>query len=187
MPSGGGGRSGGSGGNAAAAGEAVEEPGGITPGEALTSAHVSGDKDMARYWALNATVSDEGEQALTLGGEELDIYLSGGAFTAAVEGDVLTLSAEAGDLWRVNGYALKILSISGIAELRLSSGGGAVTIPTEGYLSGTAYDALRAQGLVSKDFTIEIALAGGVSATVDAAGEAHPVDGVTMILNAGGE
>jgi hypothetical protein len=61
------------------------------------------------------------------------------------------------------------------------------TIPTEDFLSGTAYAALRAQGFVSKDFTIELTLSDGLVAVVDAAGETYPVDGSAMILNAQSE
>ena len=184
MPSGGGGSGGGgSGSGGTGGGEMEEEPGGITPGEALTSSHASGDMDMSRYWSVETSVSEDAEQTLTLGGEALDITLADGDFTAAVADGTLTLSAQSGSAFRVNGYALKLLSVSGITALTLTAGDETVTIPTENYLAGTAYAALRARGLVSKDFTIELTLSGSMAVTVEAAGDAYPVDGASMILN----
>ncbi len=180
--SGGGGRSRGSIGGGSGA-QAEEEPGGITPGEALTSSHAPGDMDMSRYWSVELTVPDGSGRTLELGGEALDISLADGMFVCAIEGGALTLTAEAGSTWNVNCYALKILSISGIERLRLCSGSEGIAIPTDGYLSGAAYDALRAKGCVSKDFVITLALSGGAAATVEAAGGTYPVDGATMILN----
>lgn len=183
FPSGDGGGMTRGGSNASGAGEMTEEVGGITPGEALTSDHASGDEDMTRYWAVDIITTADRETQLTLGGTALDIALSDGDFTEEVLGGTLALTTESGTHWQVNGYALKLLSISGITNVTLTSGGESVTIPTEDFLSGSAYAALRAQGFVSKDFTLEIAISGGVTATVAAAGGVYEVDGATMAVS----
>ncbi len=191
MPGGGGSKSGGrssSGGGSSAGtgGTQEEQETGIVPGEALTSSHSSGDKDMSRNWALDLSTSEEDEQTLTLGGEPLAISLADGAFHATTEDGRLILSSETGSSWSVNCYALKLLEISGITDVTFVSGDRMITISTTDCLSGTVYGTLRSKGLVSKDFTIELALSGAGSATVLVADQRYPVDGSTMILNAAG-
>ena len=127
--------------------EAAEDPGfRVTPGEAFTSIHSSGDADDSPYTALD---TDDGTvQALGLsltadGAEQL--------FSAEWTDGALILSGGAG-CWSVNGSALRALQNGGVETLVLVSGDAAAVLPTAGFASGYAYDCLRAQGLASSAF-----------------------------------
>ena len=180
---GGGRRSGGAkGGASGGSGEQTEVEQGfhITAGEALTSSHTAGSRDMRLYGAVALSL-EEGTAmtALTLGGEALEIALKdGGSFTAGVEENVLTLTPEGiSDAWTMNGYALKALSRSGVETLRLNLNGGTVDFPTRPALTGDVYGALCASGYVSRDFTF----------TVDQNGVTVAAAGQTWTLNESGE
>ena len=127
--------------------EAAEDPGfRVTPGEAFTSIHSSGDRDDSLYTALDA--DDETVQAL---GMSLTAAGAEQPFSAQWADGVLILSGGAG-CWRVNGSALRALQNAGVETLVLASGDAAVALPTAGFASGYAYDRLRTQGLASAAF-----------------------------------
>lgn len=127
--------------------EAAEDPGfRVTPGEAFTSIHSSGDRDDSLYTALDA--DDETVQAL---GMSLTASGAEQPFSARWADGALILSGGAG-CWRVNGSALRALQNAGVETLVLASGDAAVVLPTAGFASGYAYDRLRAQGLASAAF-----------------------------------
>ena len=152
----------------------------ITPGEALTSRHASGTKDMQLYGTVALEPADAPVVQLTLGGAELPVVLDGGdsAFTAVLEGETLVLTPEAGGAtWTVNARALEILNRSGAAELTLRLDGGDISLSTALEFQGAAYAALRAQGYVSGDFNL----------CADASGLRVEVDGQTYLLNENGE
>lgn len=127
--------------------EAAEDPGfRVTPGEAFTSIHSSGDRDDSLYTALDA--DDETVQAL---GMSLTAAGAEQPFSSEWTDGALILSGGAG-CWRVNGSALRALQNAGVETLVLASGDAAVALPTAGFASGYAYDRLRAQGLASAAF-----------------------------------
>ena len=171
----------------------------VTPGEALVSTHISGTRDMRIYGAVALTLDTDGAMTeLVLGGTPLGIVLDGGdaAFTGIIEGDTLTLAAEAGEIWTLNGRALKTLSVSGIARLVLCAGTGRVELDTAQALQGDVYARLRGEGFVSGDYNYQISDAGilitvaGSAYRLDDAGELMPMEGdgsaETMVYSAGG-
>ncbi len=167
QPSGGGKPSGGSakGGGS----EAAQEQGfTITPGEALTNTHTSGNKDMRLYGAVVLALDDAAEMTrLTVDDTALDIRLSDDSpFRASVENDTLSLTP-AGDAeaWLLNGGALKTLARSGITSLKLALNEGTVDFPTQPVLTGNNYAALRAAGWASGDYRYTVT-ANGVTLTV---------------------
>ena len=167
QPSGGGKPSGGSakGGGS----EAAQEQGfTITPGEALTNTHTSGNKDMRIYGAVVLALDDAAEMTrLTVDDTALDIRLSDDSpFRASVENDTLSLTP-AGDAeaWLLNGGALKTLARSGITSLKLALNEGTVDFPTQPVLTGNNYAALRAAGWASGDYRYTVT-ANGVTLTV---------------------
>ena len=142
----------------------------VTPGEALTTAHSAGTRDMTPYGAAALTLPEEPMNRLTLGDEALDIARAdGGDFTGSVNNSLLSLSAIGDcDAWTLNGYALKTLALSGIDALELVSGNDSVALPTTLSLRGDAYARLCAEGYVSRDYEytvsadgIFVAIAGG--------------------------
>ena len=136
--------------------EAAEDPGfRVTPGEAFTSIHSSGDRDDSLYTALDA--DDETVQAL---GMSLTASGAEQPFSARWADGALILSGGAG-CWRVNGSALRALQNAGVETLVLASGDAAVALPTAGFASGYAYDRLRAQGLASAAFEYAVDPAAG--------------------------
>ena len=171
----------------------------VTPGEALVSTHISGTRDMRIYGTVALTLDTDGAMTeLVLGGTPLGIVLDGGdaAFTGIVEGDTLTLAAEAGEIWTLNGRALKTLSASGIARLVLCAGTGRVELDTAQALQGDVYARLRSEGFVSGDYNYQISDAGiritvaGSAYRLGDTGELTPMEGdgsaETMVYSAGG-
>ena len=171
----------------------------VTPGEALVSTHISGTRDMRIYGTVALTLdTDDAMTELVLGGTPLGIVLDGGdaAFTGIVEGGTLTLAAEAGEIWTLNGRALKTLSASGIARLVLCAGTGRVELDTAQALQGDVYARLRSEGFVSGDYNYQISDAGiritvaGSAYRLGDAGELTPMEGdgsaETMVYSAGG-
>ena len=130
----------------------------VTPGEALTSSHASGDGNMQLYGTVALEASDDEMTLLTLGEDQLNLTLDGGAaFTASLEDSTLYLKpVAAGARWEIRLSALQTLNRSGIETLTLATGDGEIQLPTSLELCGSIYGMLRAQGLVAKDFTLEI-------------------------------
>lgn len=157
----------------------------VVPGEALTDSHASGTEDASLYGSLPLELAAEAETALTLDGIELDVTLAdGGAFTASLDGDVLTLTPESGGgEWRIGGLALRTLRLSGVRELRLVVGGEAVALGTEAEFSGAAYGALRAAGYVSKDFVWQVTAS---ATTVAVDGEEYEIGADGTLVPLGG-
>ena len=144
------------GGMPSADGEALMDAGlHVTPGEALTSSHASGTKDMQLYGTVALEPSDEAATTLVLGGETLPVQLDGGtsAFTATMDGQMLILTPQdGGAVWSVDGRTLKTLMDSGVKSIVFELNGAQVELDTATELCGEIYGALRARGLVSKDF-----------------------------------
>jgi len=129
----------------------------ITPGEALTSDHASGSKNMRAHGAVEVVPSTAEMTVLTLDGTALSVTLDDqqSAFGAAKEENVLVLTpAGEGGKWSVNAYALKVLNRSGIEAVRLMLGETAVELSTSWQPQGMVYAKLSAAGYVSKDYTL---------------------------------
>lgn len=173
-----GGSRGGSSGGSAPEG-AAEQGFRVTPGQALTSSHASGTGDMRIYGTVALETSDAEMTLLTLGESELRVTLDGGAaFTATLDGSILYLNPiAAGARWEINLSALQTLKRSGIETLTLAIDGAEIELPTALELGGSVYGMLRAQGLVAKDFTLEIS----------AEGQRVSVNGAQYLLTDGGE
>ena len=173
-----GGSRGGSGGGSAPEG-AAEQGFRVTPGQALTSSHASGTGDMRIYGTVSLETSDAEMTLLTLGESELRVTLDGGAaFTANLDASTLLLQpVAAGARWEINLSALQTLHRSGIETLTLVSEGSEIELSTALELGGSVYGMLRAQGLVAKDFTLEIS----------AEGQRVSVNGAQYLLTDGGE
>ncbi|NLD60628.1 MAG: hypothetical protein GX647_13375 [Clostridiales bacterium] len=170
---------GGYGGGMGAAGEMEDMGFTVTPGEAFTSIHTSGDKDASLYGTVPLEAEDAPMTTLTLGGEALDIALTAGGgaaeFTAEIDSGVLTLRG-AGGTWSIGGGALKTLRQSGIDAVVLVGGGRAATLPTVGFASGYDYDRLRASGLPSSAFRYAVELS-SESVSFTAGGETYALPG----------
>ena len=152
----------------------------VTPGEALTSSHASGTKDMQLYGTVALEPAEGAVTQLTLGGAELSVTLDGGAsaFTATLGGDALTLTPESeGARWTVNARALETLNRSGAATLALALDGETILLPTDLAFRGATYAALRARGFVSGDFNLQI----------DRDGLRVEIDGQIYLINESGE
>ena len=156
---GGGGFGGSRGGSGGSSPEGMEAQGfRVTPGEALTGSHASGTGDMRIYGTVALETSNDEMTLLTLGEATLNLTLdSGAAFTATLDASTLRLKPVAnGARWEINLSALQTLNRSGIETLRLATEGGEIELSTALELGGSVYGMLRAQGLVAKDFTLEI-------------------------------
>ena len=147
----------------------------VTPGEALAGSHNAGTKDLQRYGTVSLTLSDEAMTELVLGGAALGIVLDGGreAFTAAIDGSRLTLTADGSGVWSFNGRALRILSDSGIETLVLENPAGAHDIATGSPLTGDIYARLCAEGVASSDYDYQVS-GDGTRVSVD--GRVYRVD-----------
>lgn len=138
---------------------------GITPGEALTSAHRSGDRDSTRYGALSSV--EDADLS------ELNIHLRTGETEASLApADIAGIDLEAGRLrldgggdsaqeWTLDGLALRTLARSGVDTLELCGGAQTVSLRTSDALSGPVYAALRARGQTDNTFAYTVTLAGG--------------------------
>ncbi len=154
----------------------------VTPGKALTSAHSTGTRDMTLYGALTPEPAEGAMTRLTLGETALEVALDGGesAFTAQLEGDRLILAPEGdGEVWTLNGYALRALNRSGIAAVELALGADTAAFPTDYMPRGDVYAELCAAGYVSSDYDYSVS-ASGVSVCVD--GRTYRLDGSGQLL-----
>ncbi len=154
---GGGGKPFGGGSGVGAGGSAAEQETGfrITPGDALTGSHTSGNKDMTLYGTVTLDLPETAMTQLCMGDAELGICLENGeqSFTAAIEGDRLILTPETtGKRWVLNGLSLGILARSGIASITLGTDDGSVDLPTAWQLQGRTYSQLCSKGYVSADY-----------------------------------
>ena len=148
----------------------------VTPGEALTDSHASGDKTMTPFGAVEIALSEDSMTKLTVDETTLDIVLDDeqSAFYAAQYEDALILTPEAdGEEWSVSMFALKTLGRSGVDSVKLVLGETTIEIPTDLSLNGTIYGKLSAQGYVSKDYTLTVT-AQGINVLV--AGQEYTID-----------
>ena len=175
----GGGRGGGGGGG-----------GGAQPGQATTSSHGSGTRNDTPYWGVPLETDGAETRALTLGGEALNLTVTSeeGAFTAALSDNTLTLSLTDGAAaLSIGGDALETLFASGVDTVSIEYPGGALTVPTADWLSGSAYDRLRARGVTPNLLTLLVRFDSPTpTLTVQTETEALPVDGQTLTLAEGG-
>ncbi len=148
-------------------------------GSSVSKDHASGDGDTASYSAYALEIPSGKITTLTLGGEEIDLRLTGGedgekplSFTAELsswmtaggqEGrsrDTLVLYADAkaqGDIiWKINGAVLRKLYNSDIAYLVLARDGELLSLPTIGFNGGTRYAELKMMGASTQEFNYEI-------------------------------
>ncbi len=175
----GGGRGGGGGGG-----------GGAQPGQATTSSHGSGTRNDTPYWGVPLETDGAQTRALTLGGEALNLTVTSeeGAFTAALSDNTLTLSLTDGAAaLSIGGDALETLFASGVDTVSIEYPGGALAVPTADWLSGSAYDRLRARGVTPNLLTLLVRFdSPAPTLTVQTETEALPVDGQTLTLAEGG-
>ena len=126
----------------------------VTPGKALTSQHARGSGTVTRYGTVALELPETPMETLTLGGETLYITCEGTVFHGVVEGETLTLTAEAEGRWTVGLAALETLARSGVDTLVLAGTGGETTLPTALTPSGDSYARERAKGFVATDFLL---------------------------------
>lgn len=139
---------------------------GVTPGEALTSSHVSGSKDTAAYGSADLSALPE-TLGITFDSGDCESLLTYNALR-------LTASAETA-VWRFDGSTLRALARSGVRYLSLASGNDSVRIGTSGGFSGRIYAALRAAGHTDNTFVYTIS---GGEIAVDIGGRSYiAVDG----------
>ena len=154
----------------------------VTPGEALVSTHTSGSRDMTLYGTVALTLEEGAEMTeLTLGGTPLGVMLDGGAkaFTASIDGGTLTLTANDGGTWTLNGRTLKVLSSSGIDVLALHAGGSSAELSTARTMQGAVYARLSSAGIVSADYDYQIDDAG---IRIAVAGSAYRLDDTGALI-----
>ena len=161
-----GGSSGGSGGAGAAMGEMegleADDPlNGITPGEALTSTHVSGDQEATRYGALSALSVGDMNIRLSAGSTRNDLAESTPLFMSYAEGCLSLIGgSDAVQRWQLDGVSLRALARTGLDRLALRGERQSVTLNTACPLSGAIYNRLRAAGHTDNTFVYTVTLAG---------------------------
>ena len=115
-----------------------------------------------------------------LGGDALDIGLKDGApFTAVIGDDTLTLTAEYGSTWLLNGLSLKRLYNSGIETILLKTNEWQGELATDQVLQGEIYARLRTEGVPSSDFYYTIS-SEGVRVAVN--GETYRLDDDNVLI-----
>ena len=164
--------------------------GGAQPGQAATSSHGRGSLNDTPYWGVPLETDGSETRALTLGGEALNLTVTSeeGTFTATLSGDTLTLALSGDETaLSVGGDALETLFASGIDTVSIEYPGGQLAIPTANWLSGSAYDRLRARGTTPNLLTLNIQFESpDPILTVRTETETLPVDGQTPTLAEGG-
>ena len=164
--------------------------GGAQPGQATTSSHGRGSLNDTPYWGVPLEADGAETRALTLGGEALNLTVASeeGTFTATLSGDTLTLALSGDETaLSIGGDALETLFASGIDTVSIEYPGGQLAIPTANWLSGSAYDRLRARGTTPNLLTLNIQFESpDPILTVRTETEALPVDGQTLTLAEGG-
>ena len=164
--------------------------GGAQPGQATTSSHGRGSLNDTPYWGVPLEADGAETRALTLGGEALNLTVASeeGTFTATLSGDTLTLALSGDETaLSIGGDALETLFASGIDTVSIEYPGGQLAIPTANWLSGSAYDRLRARGTTPNLLTLNIQFEyPDPILTVRTETETLPVDGQTLTLAEGG-
>lgn len=158
----------------------------VTPGEALTSAHAAGSKDMTAYTDAGLNPTDEIRSELILGDTQSKILLDNGntSFRMELSDAKLLLCPESqGSCWNLSVLALNTLKSSGIDSICLQLNGTSITISTDMQFSGAVYGSLRTQGYVDKDFAISVSENGlwlsiaGNQYSINDSGELIPLEG----------
>lgn len=164
--------------------------GGAQPGQAATSSHGRGSLNDTPYWGVPLETDGAKTRALTLGGEALNLTVTSeeGTFTATLSGDTLTLALSGDETaLSIGGDALETLFASGIDTVSIEYPGGQLAIPTANWLSGSAYDRLRARGTTPNLLTLNIQFESpDPILTVRTETKTLPVDGQTLALAEGG-
>ena len=164
--------------------------GGAQPGQAATSSHGRGSLNDTPYWGVPLEADGAESRVLTLGGEALNLTVTSeeGTFTATLSGDTLTLALSGDETaLSIGGDALETLFASGIDTVSIEYPGGQLAIPTANWLSGSAYDRLRARGTTPNLLTLNIQFESpDPILTVRTETETLPVDGQTLTLAEGG-
>ena len=164
--------------------------GGAQPGQAATSSHGRGSLNDTPYWGVPLEADGAKSRALTLGGEALNLTVTSeeGTFTATLSDNALTLTLTGDETaLSIGGDALETLFASGIDTVSIEYPGGQLAIPTANWLSGSAYDRLRARGTTPNLLTLNIQFESpDPILTVRTETETLPVDGQTLALAEGG-
>ena len=164
--------------------------GGAQPGQATTSSHGRGRLDDTPYWGVPLEVDGAETRALTLGGDALALTVTSetGSFMATLSDNALTLSlTDDATALSLSGDALETLFASGIDSVRIEYANGSLTVRTADWLSGSAYDRLRARGITPNLLTLDVDLeTTSPSLTVRLDDETLPIDGQTLQLVEGG-
>lgn len=164
--------------------------GGAQPGQATTSSHGRGSLNDTPYWGVPLEADGAESRVLTLGGEALNLTVTSeeGTFTATLSGDTLTLALSGDETaLSIGGDALEALFASGIDTVSIEYPSGALAVPTVNWLSGSAYDRLRARGTTPNLLTLNIQFESpDPILTVRTETETLPVDGQTLTLAEGG-
>lgn len=120
---------------------------GVTPGEALTSSHVSGNKNTTAYGSVDL----DGNTMLP------GFAIENGTYVHSVDGAVLQLTGTgSAPVWHFDGEALHALSRSGVQWVTLNAGNGIVTLNTANSFTGVVYDMLRTAGYTDNTFTYTV-------------------------------
>ena len=124
----------------------------VNPGEAATSYHSMGTRDLNAHWYSEIQTGEERLKTLMLddasavigfaGTNEDDTFL-----VESAENGEIVLSAMCAGTWDVNGFALKILKESGYEALVLKTSASTVRISTDAAAQGDTYKSLKAQGV----------------------------------------
>lgn len=164
--------------------------GGAQPGQAATSSHGRGSLNDTPYWGVPLETDGAESRALTLGGEALNLTITSeeGTFTATLSDNALTLTLTGDETaLSIGGDALETLFASGIDTVSIEYPGGQLAISTANWLSGSAYDRLRARGTTPNLLTLNIQFESpDPILTVRTETETLPVDGQTLTLAEGG-
>ena len=158
---------------------------------------------------IDADAVQQPMHILTLGGEELELILSDQeneerTFTISVAekefpptdseqetaaGTMLVLNAVIPDddmdknreplCWQMNGSALLTLNKSDVDYLTFQYGEETITVPTDGFLAGWAYDAMKSRGIAERRFDFTLTMnpeAGECTWAVDVEGEHYDLE-----------
>ena len=164
--------------------------GGAQPGQAATSSHGRGSLNDTPYWGVPLEADGAESRVLTLGGEALNLTVASeeGTFAATLSDNALTLTLTGDETaLSIGGDALETLFASGIDTVSIEYPSGALAVPTANWLSGSAYDRLRARGTTPNLLTLNIQFESpDPILTVRTETETLPVDGQTLTLAEGG-
>ena len=124
----------------------------VNPGEAATSYHSMGTRDLNAHWYSEIQMGEERLKTLMLDDASAVIGFAGTNeddtfIVESAENGEIVLSAMCAGTWDVNGFALKILKESGYEALVLKTSASTVWISTDAAAQGDTYKSLKAQGV----------------------------------------